>query len=112
MRLIGAAAMVLLMASSPAALADPAQTGTAPVAAPLAPAATPATPAPTVLPVASAGDPDEIVCRAGTPTTGTRIPGSRVCRTRHEWDQMRLDSQATLMNQQTRGLTAGQPGGN
>jgi hypothetical protein len=49
---------------------------------------------------APADDPNEMICRAGEPVTGSRFPGPRQCHTRKEWDQIRRDSQEALFHQQ------------
>lgn len=89
MRRLSALSLAGLLVSGPIAVADPAQTA--------APAAVPA-PAPS-----GDNDPDRIVCRSGTPPTGTRIPGPRVCHTQREWDDMRRQSQEQLTKMQAIG---------
>jgi len=68
-----------------------AQNTAAPAAAPAAQPATQATPH---------DDPNEIICRAGEPTLGSRFAGPRICHTRREWDQLQRDSQDALVHQQ------------
>ncbi len=51
-----------------------------------------------------ASDPDEIVCLMTPPRTGSRIGGSRDCRSRREWDRQRKYSQTILSGIQMRGL--------
>ncbi|MBN9567138.1 MAG: hypothetical protein J0H79_05985 [Alphaproteobacteria bacterium] len=48
-------------------------------------------PAPT-----STSDLDKVVCRAGEPITGSRLPGPRVCHTQREWNDIRQQSQAAV----------------
>lgn len=93
MRLLVVLSLAGLLMSGPIAVADPAQPGT--------PAAAPA-PAP-----ADDNDPNRIVCRSGTPPTGTRIPGPRVCHTQREWDDMRQQSQEQLTKMQAIGSHLG-----
>ena len=62
--------------------------------------AAPATPTTTPDAAAPADDPNEVVCKAGVPTVGSRFAGPRQCHTRKEWDQIRRDSQAALFQQQ------------
>jgi len=59
---------------------------------------------------APADDPDEIVCHAGVAPTGTRLAGPRVCHTRREWDDIRKQSQDSVMLMQNLGRTGGTPG--
>jgi hypothetical protein len=66
----------------------------------LAQQAAPATPATTPDAAAPADDPNEIICKAGAPTVGSRFPTARQCHSRKEWDQIRRDSQAALEQQQ------------
>lgn len=61
---------------------------------------------------APAEDPNEIVCKAGEPVLGTRIPGSRICHTRKQWAQIQFDSQQALQQQQMqRSFNAGSSSG-
>jgi hypothetical protein len=58
---------------------------------------------PTATPVvqaAPAEDPNEIVCKSGEPTVGTRLPSQRQCHTRKQWAQIQEDSQRELHAQQ------------
>jgi len=57
-------------------------------------------------------DQDQIVCRRVAPPTGSRLGGGRECHSQREWDQRARDAQKELQENQMRGLTAGQPGGN
>jgi hypothetical protein len=41
-------------------------------------------------------DANIIVCKAGDPLPGSRLPGPRVCRTQGEWDRMREETQNQL----------------
>lgn len=79
--LIAAPAALLLLSAVPV-VAQQAQTSTAALA-----------PAPVE-------DPNEIVCRSGTPMTGTRIPGSRVCHTRAEWDDIHKQAMQAVTQEQ------------
>jgi hypothetical protein len=47
-------------------------------------------------------DPNEIVCRAGQPVTGSLLPGPRVCHTRQEWDDMQRQTQDGVSQMQVR----------
>jgi hypothetical protein len=66
-----------------------------------APAATPdAAPQATQQPTQPAEDPNEIICKAGAPVVGSRLPTGRTCHSRREWDQIKRDSQEALYHQQ------------
>jgi hypothetical protein len=45
---------------------------------------------------AAKSDLDKVVCRAGEPITGSRLPGPRVCHTQREWNDIRQQSQAAV----------------
>jgi hypothetical protein len=60
----------------------------------------------------TASDPDQIVCKAGVPPIGSRIPAARECHTQRQWDQEREDAQKALAGSQIRGLGSALPGGN
>lgn len=45
---------------------------------------------------ANKSDLDKVVCRAGEPVTGSRLPGPRVCHTQREWNDIRQQSQAAV----------------
>lgn len=80
------------------------------LALPVLAAADPAGTGTTAASSSTASDPDQIVCRAGEPTTGTRIPGSRVCHTQREWDELQRQSQEALERMQSNGLMNSPPG--
>lgn len=92
-QLLAAVSFAGLLVSTSLAFADPAQTGAS---------ATAAAPAPS-----PDNDPDRIVCRSGTPPTGTRLPGSRVCHTQRQWDDLRRQSQEQLTRMQAVGSHLG-----
>jgi hypothetical protein len=51
------------------------------------------------------GDPNRRVCRTQV-ATGSRLAGSKVCKTAREWEEQRVTSKAELDRMQTqRGLT-------
>lgn len=58
-------------------------------------------PAPAAAPTAAApeqqADRDRVVCRTEAPATGTRLGARRICRTQHEWDDIRQQSQQQTM---------------
>ncbi len=58
----------------------------------------------------SATDPDAMVCKAGEPIIGSRIPGPRQCRTQREWDQERVAAQKALYGSQMKGMQSRPPG--
>ena len=105
--------MVLLSAATIAApargSADPAQISTAP---PTATQSTPSTretvtitaTAPRPAPATAVADPDEILCQMSPPRTGSRIGGSRECRTRRDWERYRRESQSIVSGMEMRGL--------
>jgi cytochrome c5 len=92
------------------ALADPGQpqaavSATAPAPAQAAPAA-PATQTAQATPVAapvSESNADEVVCRTGTPPTGTRLGATRECHTQREWDKRQQEAQDVLKKTQMMG---------
>lgn len=49
-------------------------------------------------------DPNEIVCRAGTPVTGSHLPGPRECHTRKQWDDMQRHTQDGVSQMQVRSM--------
>ncbi|HUJ03774.1 MAG TPA: hypothetical protein VLW75_09070 [Rhizomicrobium sp.] len=49
-------------------------------------------------------DPNEIICRAGEPTTGSLLPGPRVCHTRKEWDDMQRQTQDGVSQMQVKSM--------
>jgi hypothetical protein len=92
--------------------ADPAQPQTAQSAAP-APVTATATPvSPTPAPAAAVGETvkvtapttaenlDEVVCKVTPPETGSRLGGSRECRTVREWKLRQQESQDMLERSQ------------
>lgn len=54
--------------------------------------------------VSNSGDLDQVVCRMGTPPTGTRLGGSRECHTQREWNKRQEDAQRNLAATQKQGL--------
>jgi hypothetical protein len=52
----------------------------------------------------TAVDPDQIVCRAGAPVTGSRIPSGRQCMTNRQWAEMKRKAQEDLEISQRSGL--------
>jgi hypothetical protein len=84
-------ASVLAVGMLPAvAFADPAQSGDASQA--------------------STTNPDQIVCRATPPPTGSRLGGGRECHTQRDWDQMQKDARRALEEKQMLGLQGSPPG--
>jgi len=74
-------------------------------------------PAPMVQPPAAAVQPpqkdtvekdlDRVICKPRQ-ATGSRLPSSKVCRTKREWNQMELEQRRDLEKaQDTRGLKSG-----
>ena len=59
----------------------------------------------------SSDDQNQIICRHGEPTTGSRIPGRSICHTKHAWDQIQRDSQGETNSMETKGTLTGTPGG-
>lgn len=61
----------------------------------------PSTPnaSPTLVP-AQVDNPDQMVCKAGIPTTGTRLGARRECHTNREWAQIQQDAQKALSQMQ------------
>lgn len=51
-----------------------------------------------------AGDPNRIVCRPGTPPTGSRIGPRRICATQREWKKRQRDDGNWLDDVQSRSL--------
>jgi hypothetical protein len=47
-------------------------------------------------------DKNEVICKRGEVTTGSRFPGPPICHTRMEWEQLRRDAQQ-LVNQMNGG---------
>jgi len=87
---------VAALAYSAPTLADPVGT-TSPTAAATSTAAVPG--------------PNDIVCRAFDPPTGTRLGSRRVCQTQKQWDDQQQQAQDQLHSTQRQIITAGQPGG-
>ena len=55
----------------------------------------------------TANEPDanQIICKSGPPPTGTRLGGTRVCKTKLQWEQERQEAQQNLSHDQIqRGL--------
>ncbi len=41
-------------------------------------------------------DPNEMICKKGEVTTGSRFPGPPICHTRMEWEQLQRNAQEAL----------------
>jgi hypothetical protein len=54
---------------------------------------------------APAADPNEVICKRGEVTTGSRFPGPPKCHTRMEWEQMQRNANEALTNYS--GVTSG-----
>ena len=64
-------------------------------------------------PIASNGvNPNQIVCRAEPPATGTRLGGSRECYTVQQWNEREREAQRLLQQQQGFGNTLSDAVGN
>ena len=59
-----------------------------------------ATPPSTTAQSAPAEDPNDIICKTGAPTTGSRLGAQRTCHTRKEWADMQSQSQQDLSQTQ------------
>ncbi|HEY2071584.1 MAG TPA: hypothetical protein VGG48_18635 [Rhizomicrobium sp.] len=47
-------------------------------------------------------DPNEVICKRGEVTTGSRFPGPPICHTRLEWEQEQRNAQESLGNMENR----------
>jgi hypothetical protein len=56
-------------------------------------------------------DKNEMICKRGEITTGSRFPGPPICHTRMEWEQIRRDDQEAMTNRQNKMDFANQPHG-
>jgi hypothetical protein len=90
---------VAALAYSAPALADP--PGTTPAATSQSAAA----------PAETSADLDAIVCKEGSPPTGSRMGATRTCRTQRQWDEMERQSQENLQRTQMHTLNTGVKGG-
>jgi hypothetical protein len=103
-------AFACFLAAPVMAFADPTSTGSpAEQSSSPGPITVPTQPAPPAPQQTSSttSDLDQIVCKAGTPTVGTRFAGSRQCHTQRQWDQLRQDSQRALIKAQLVGKGGG-----
>jgi hypothetical protein len=51
---------------------------------------------------APAADPNEMICKRGEVTTGSRFPGPPICHTRLEWEQLQRNANESLQGLQNR----------
>ncbi|MGH6871874.1 MAG: hypothetical protein ACREHE_10235 [Rhizomicrobium sp.] len=49
-----------------------------------------------------AADPNEMICKRGEMTTGSRFPGPPICHTRLEWEQLQRNANESLQGMQNR----------
>ncbi|HEX3675446.1 MAG TPA: hypothetical protein VHU87_14335 [Rhizomicrobium sp.] len=47
-------------------------------------------------------DPNEMICKKGEVTTGSRFPGPTICHTRLEWEQEQKNANESLQGMQNR----------
>ena len=55
-------------------------------------------------------NPDEIICKEGTPVTGSRLGARKICHTRRQWDEISQNSRDITKDAQDRALTSRPPG--
>ncbi len=97
-----APAMVLADAAQPQAV--PAADAQAATGASPAQQTAQANPAPVSAVPSSDSNSNQIVCRMGTPPTGSRLGATRECHTQREWDQRTAEAQKILQQTQSTGL--------
>jgi hypothetical protein len=51
---------------------------------------------------AAPADPNEMICKHGEVTTGSRFPGPPICHTRLEWEQLQKNANESLQGIQNR----------
>jgi hypothetical protein len=59
----------------------------------------------------ASNDRDTIVCKAGSASTGSHLPGPRECRTKAQWDDIQKQSHDALQDLQNRTLQENKSGG-